>query len=106
MTARRALLASAAVAVGLLLGLAYGVAHGQQPLQPGCDKAEAIRAQLRKLYGEHPLAIGLTAEGKMLEIFSTADGDTWTITETSPAGISCIKAAGRRWEMSPMGDPT
>lgn len=108
MTARRALLASATVALGLILGATAQLAWGQepQPQQPGCTQADAMRANLKRMYAERPIAIGVTEKGWLLEVLSTADGATWTITITNPSGVSCIQAAGRGWNVEPMGDPT
>ncbi len=48
-------------------------------------------------YRENPVAMGLAANGKMLEILVSRSG-SWTILITSPDGRSCVVAVGENWE--------
>ncbi len=43
------------------------------------------------------MAIGLTGNGSVIELFTTGDGSTWTIVITSPDGLSRVVAAGESW---------
>lgn len=63
-----------------------------------CSKRTDVIAELGKKYKEAPVAIGLASNGNLLEVLTSADGATWTIIQTSPAGIACLVAAGEGWQ--------
>jgi hypothetical protein len=75
----------------------------QQAVQPRvpCHNANEIAKQLGNKYAEAPVAFGLQSNGHLLQIYASEDKGTWTIVSTSPAGVSCIVAAGKRWEHLP-----
>ncbi len=62
-----------------------------------CDSREAIQASLAEKYQEHRAGGGVAQGDALFEIWSTADGRTWTITVTNTAGLTCITAAGEDW---------
>ena len=73
----------------------------------GCDVAEAGAAcgdraqmleQLGSKYGEQPQAIGLTADGGVLEILASPKGG-WTILVSYPKRPTCVVAVGSAFEM-------
>jgi hypothetical protein len=35
--------------------------------------------------------------GRLLEVFATGSGSTWTIVMTRPDGTSCVVASGEAW---------
>jgi hypothetical protein len=45
-----------------------------------------------------PVAMGLDANGGVLEILSGNNGKTWSILLNMPNGVSCLMAAGEHWE--------
>ena len=53
---------------------------------------------LRQRYKEAPAFIGLASGGAVVEVFTSADGETWTIVMTLPNGMSQVLAAGESWE--------
>ena len=59
---------------------------------------------LGKRYAEAPEAWGLTADGNLIEVF-TSRGGSWTLVETTPAGTSCPQAAGQGWTQVPVSGP-
>lgn len=65
--------------------------------QTVCLPFERLSHQLAEQYDEHPVAIGLVDPGRLIQVFARADGDSWTIIQTTPGGQSCIAAAGRYW---------
>ena len=83
------------VAMALLSGLALvsAPAEAQSVTAP---RAEIVK-QLGDAYAEAPVAIGLTGNGSVIELFTTGDGSTWTIVITSPDGLSRVVAAGENW---------
>jgi hypothetical protein len=84
------------------LGLAAVVALGLGVAMPAaaqtvCLPHERMSKQLAEQYDERPVAIGLADSGRLVQVFAKADGDSWTIVQTTPNGMSCIAAAGRYW---------
>lgn len=52
---------------------------------------------LDQTYDEAPVAGGIASNGSMLEVFTSPDGNSWTIIVTSPDGTSRVMAAGETW---------
>lgn len=97
-------------AVAAVIGLAAsGQAQAQQ--QRPCQERSAVLAKLAKDFEETPVAIGMAANGGVLEVLAaTADANTFTIIVTMPNGVSCLLASGRHFEMleavaAAKGDP-
>ena len=63
---------------------------------------DSVVEQLAKGYGEEPRALGVTADGAVLELFTAEDGETWTITVTLPNGLSRVIATGKHWIVRPL----
>ncbi len=82
-------------AMALLLGLAL-VSVPAEAQSVTAPRAEIVK-QLGNAYAEAPVAIGLTGNGSVIELFTTGDGSTWTIVITSPDGLSRVVAAGESW---------
>jgi len=85
--------------IGLLMLAGYSVTAFAMPATFCGNRAEVAQT-LEKSYAEHPSAMGLSAGGGMVEVFSSKNG-TWTIVITQPTGLSCIIAAGENWESLP-----
>ncbi len=83
------------VMMALLLGLAL-VSLPAEAQSTAAPRAEIVK-QLGDAYAEAPVAIGLTGNGSVIELFTTGDGSTWTIVITSPDGLSRVVAAGENW---------
>ena len=62
-----------------------------------CGPRKAIIETLAKNFEEHPIAIGLSHNGRLLEILARKDGRTWTVIATSPEGITCVLDTGEEW---------
>ena len=76
--------------------LASSPAAGQYG-QPQCTERATALAHLAKKYGEASVAAGITLNGALVEVFTTGDGNTWTIIVSTPNGMSCLVAAGEGW---------
>jgi len=63
-----------------------------------CAPRELVVARLASQYQESRQSIGLGERGNMIETFASADTGTWTITVTTPNGITCMVASGQSWE--------
>ncbi|MGI9492764.1 MAG: hypothetical protein ACR2QF_10235, partial [Geminicoccaceae bacterium] len=57
---------------------------------------------LKGKYQEETVAGGLRADGNLLQVWASPDGKTWTVTVTTPQGITCVMSAGSMWRRSPM----
>lgn len=66
-----------------------------------CHSAAEIAKQLSSKYDEAPVAFGLQSNGNLLQVYASEDKGTWTVVSTTPAGMSCIVAAGKGWETLP-----
>jgi hypothetical protein len=93
-------IALAAALVALSLPAAAQESAGLQ-----CHDAQAIAKALDEKYHEAPVGLGLESAGNLVQVYASEDGETWTIVATMPTGVSCIVAAGTRWEALPVGAP-
>lgn len=66
-----------------------------------CHNASEIAKQLNSKYDEAPVAFGVQSNGNLLQVYASKDQGTWTVVSTTPTGVSCIVAAGKRWESLP-----
>ena len=66
-----------------------------------CHNATEIAKQLSSKYDEAPVAFGLQSNGNLLQVYASEEKGTWTVVSTTPTGVSCIVAAGKRWESLP-----
>ncbi len=80
--------------VGAMI-LATGHAFAQQ--RNCADRARVIE-RLATAYGESRQSIGLGANNSVIEVFASTDTGTWTITVTTPEGLTCLVASGQAFE--------
>lgn len=85
----------AAIATIALSGTAQ--AQAQPQTQPKCFEHGKILSQFASVYKEAPVAAGLTADGRLIEVLSSDDGFTWTLIVSKPDGESCVIMAGEGW---------
>ena len=86
-----ALLAAALVALVLL---SAGRAAWSQALL--CGERTAVLAHLEQRFSEQRAAFGMTADGRLLEVFAGPTG-SWTILVTAPGGPTCLVRSGSDW---------
>ena len=60
------------------------------------------RQAAEQQYEEAPVAFGLQSNGNLLQVYASTEKDTWTVVSTTPNGMSCIVAAGKKWESLPL----
>ena len=65
-----------------------------------CGTRDAALAYLARQYGERPRAIGLAANGQVVEVLASQSG-SWTMLVTRPDGLACVVASGEAWETLP-----
>ena len=90
-----------ALAAGALLLSAATPAWGASVCLPKGDLAD----WLSDSYAEGRVAAGLGSGGRLIEVFSTGDGATWTIVMTTAEGLSCVVATGEAWRLKAADSP-
>lgn len=88
------------VATGLVLSVINfaTTATAQTAIPPTCtDRTQAI-SHLAGRYAETPVAMGLAANGSVLEVLASQSGESWSILVTMPNGQTCLIASGENWE--------
>lgn len=63
-----------------------------------CGPREVVLDRLAQGYGETRQSIGLGANNAVVEVFASQDTGTWTITVTTPNGLTCLVASGQSFE--------
>ena len=63
-----------------------------------CAPRTAVVERLASGYGETRQSIGLGANNAVVEVFASEETGTWTITVTSPQGVTCLVASGQAFE--------
>ena len=62
-----------------------------------CMKHADMTSLLNK-HKEAQTSIGLASNGSLIEVFTSADGGTWSIVMTDARGNSCVVAIGKDWD--------
>lgn len=75
-----------------------------------CGSRTSVLETLASKYGETRRGIGLAANNGVMEIFSSAQTGSWTITITMANGTTCLVASGQNYEqvadeLPAKGDP-
>lgn len=63
-----------------------------------CGNRELVVERLTSKYGESRQSIGMAPKGRVVEVFASLETGTWTITVTSPNGVTCLVASGQSYE--------
>lgn len=63
-----------------------------------CGPRDLVVDRLAQGYGETRQSMGLGANNSVVEVFASGDSGTWTITVTSPNGMTCLVASGQAFE--------
>ena len=71
------------------------LSHAQSA--PRCGDRDILVKRLAEKFVEQQIAVGVTANGKMVEVLASPKGGTWSIVLTEPGGPSCFVAAGANW---------
>jgi hypothetical protein len=86
------------VSIAALLATAFAFVSTSASAQSLCSPRDKVVTQLSSKYSEAPIAVGVTNNGKLVEVLTSGDGNTWTIIMTSPQGMSCVMAVGEAWQ--------
>ena len=65
--------------------------------RPVCGERDVILKRLEQRHDETPQALGLSADGGVLEILVSPEGG-WTILVTYPKRPTCVVAVGQAWQ--------
>ena len=65
--------------------------------RPVCGERAEILKRLEQRHDETPQALGLSADGGVLEILVSPEGG-WTILVTYPKRPTCVVAVGQAWQ--------
>jgi hypothetical protein len=100
-------LVSAGLALCVLLGAQAQQVHAETGRN--CGPRDTVLTHLSNGYGETRRSIGLDARGGLLEIFASDESGSWTVTLTTPGGVTCLIASGQSFEtlgetLAAMGD--
>ncbi|MFU1478014.1 hypothetical protein ACM25N_10010 [Roseovarius sp. C7] len=63
-----------------------------------CAPRDMVVDRLAKKYGESRQSMGLGANNAVIEVFASPSSGSWTITVTTPQGITCLVASGQAYE--------
>ena len=63
-----------------------------------CNMRDDVVAMLTDKYGETRRSIALGQNNAVVEVYASAATGTWTITVTTPAGMTCLLASGQSYE--------
>ncbi|OED46305.1 hypothetical protein [Leisingera sp. S232] len=64
-----------------------------------CAPREAVVKRLAEKYGESRQSIGMGQQGMVMETFASDETGSWTITVTTPNGMTCLVASGQSYEV-------
>ncbi len=78
-----------------LISLVSATTSAQTPTP--CGDRSMIVERLDTGYSEKPVAMGLSVNGAIVEVFASQNG-SFTIVTTRPSGLSCILVTGESWE--------
>ncbi len=84
--------------LALTLGLGTAVGHGAAAKAGNCADRDIVIARLAEGYGESRQSVGLGTNSAVIETFASLETGTWTITVTTPEGITCLVASGQAFE--------
>jgi len=78
--------------------LALAATTGFAQTNRNCAPRDVVLERLASKYGEARQSVGLGANNSMVEVFSSEETGTWTITVTMTNGTTCLVASGRDFE--------
>ncbi len=86
------------IAASLLLYAIFDIRPASA--QSACGDRTDILDELARLHSERPQAIGLSADGKVIEVLVSPSG-SWSILVNHPNRQTCVVAIGESWWSQP-----
>ena len=87
--------AKAVILSAMLIAMA---GDAQARNQRNCAPRDTVVERLAQGYGETRQSVGLGRDNSMVEVFASRQSGSWTITVTSPTGLTCLIASGQSFE--------
>ena len=78
--------------VGLILMVSSASAQNTQ-----CDRRQAV-ADYLGTFDETRTAQGISSDNLLVEVWANTETGTWTLTVTTPQGVTCLLAFGGFYE--------
>ncbi len=72
--------------------------HSAQAGTIYCGARPDVVELLASDFREQPSSVGVTGDGRLLEVLTNEDATTWSILLTDSRGQSCIVATGEGWQ--------
>ncbi|WP_420005176.1 hypothetical protein [Arenibacterium sp. LLYu02] len=88
-------------AAGLVLALSLQLiaAPMASAQSQNCAPRDLVVKRLAEKYGESRQSIGMGQQGMVMETFASNETGSWTITVTTPNGMTCLVASGQSYEV-------
>ena len=94
----------------------WGIAQEDPPTQPpvplfprtmqiGCAEQMKVDKTLRERYSEAPIRRGYTSAGTIAQLYSSENGETWSLTMLFPDGSECLIITGEKLKEVPWQAP-
>ncbi|MEE2944310.1 MAG: hypothetical protein VX444_03965 [Pseudomonadota bacterium] len=84
--------------IGLAFALLLAAEMTQAQTQRHCAPRETVVERLADSYGETRQSVGLGRDNALMEVYASVESGTWTITVTTPTGMTCLIASGQSFE--------
>jgi len=97
----KGLLKLAGLAFALLLAAEATAAQTQRH----CAPRDTVVERLAQAYGETRRSVGLGGDNSLMEVYASDESGSWTITVTTPSGMTCLVASGQSFETMAEGLP-
>ncbi len=82
-----------------LLALTFSTSSTEaQVARTVCGERDDIITALTDRFGETQRSWGMGPGNRIVEVYTSDETGSWTITITSPNGTTCLMAAGELWE--------
>lgn len=94
--------ATLVIAMGLVLTSYAGLAKSEAAAQSVPLDRTKLAKELNEKHAETPIGMGLANNGGVMELFSSEEGDTWTLILTMPNGASFLVGSGESWAGAPL----
>ncbi|UWQ50522.1 hypothetical protein K3722_03465 [Leisingera caerulea] len=91
---KRTIFALPAALAALTLAAAPAAAQSRN-----CAPRDTVVKRLAEKYGESRQSIGMGQQGMVMETFASDETGSWTITVTTPNGMTCLVASGQSYEV-------
>ena len=81
---------------GASLSVLPHVAVAQQ--MQGCENHTDLVRRIEAKFHEQRAEVGVNQYGWLIELFESANGETWTLVATRPGGPACVFGVGGDWQ--------